>query len=475
MSADEAPAEHLHPIALVSGFGKALRNLFGGIAAGGYFAIKGNATTGLLIVAGIVAVSIAGLILHWWRFSYRVGQDAIRIDSGILSRNHRTIPFDRVQDVSIAQPLLHRLIGVAQVTLETGSSTAGKEEGVLEAVSLARAEALRELVRSRRGGAVAAEAGPAAVIAEEPAPLFAMDLKRVLTLGLLSFSLAILAVLFGATQTFGDLFDFDPFSRRFWRMVLTDSGIGPFVLGHRYGVAIGGTIVLLLVGVLTGIVRTVPREWGFTLTRSGRALRRRRGLFTRTDVSLPLRRMQVGVIGTGPVRERLGFHRFAVESLASDPGAGGRGQNDHVLAPLATREELVPIGSEIGWPLPGDATEWRPVDKAHVTSFCVALLPVLPLLILFGPLRWLEWKRTAYALEDGRLLIRTGWWKRRTLLIPLANIQTVDRTENALGRRFGIASLVIGTAGGSASGHRLPSLPRKEASHLHRLLLSHAA
>ena len=33
--------------------------------------------------------------------------------------------------------------------------------------------------------------------------------------------------------------------------------------------------------------------------------------------------------------------------------------------------------------------------------------------------RWLAWRRTAYALDGDRLLIATGWWRRRLILLPL--------------------------------------------------------
>ena len=91
---------------------------------------------------------------------------------------------------------------------------------------------------------------------------------------------------------------------------------------------------------------------------------------------------------------------------------------------------------------------------------------------LLGGLRWLEWRRTAWALEHGRLLIRTGWWRRRTLLLPLRNIQSVALQETALSRRFGVATIVVDVAGGALAGQPIPSLPRKVASHLRSNLLS---
>lgn len=471
MTADEAAPERLHPLAILSGLGKAARNVFGGIAAGGYFAFQGQGLLAITILGGIAVVTVGGLLLHWLRFSFRVGQDAIRIDSGILNRNHRTIPFDRVADVSIAQGPLQRLFGIASVTLETGGSAAGKEEGDLDGIGLDRAEALRDSVRARRGIRTAAPVESDEIIAAPP--LFAMDSKRVLTCGVFNFSLAIFAGLFGASQTFGDLFKIDPFEREFWQPILLESGWGDWLLDHRLGLALGGLAVLLLAGTLTGLIRTTLREWGFRLERVGNGLRRRRGLLTRTDVSLPLRRIQAGVIATGPIRDHFGWRTFTVQSLASD-GAQSEGGNasDHVLAPLASDEEIALIAAEIGLDLPTPETDWRPVSRAHVSSFCLALAPLFPLLLILGPLRWLEWRHTAFAMAGEQLLIRTGWWRRRTLLLPLANVQSLDLAENALARRFGIATLVIGTAGGSLLGHRIPSLPRKEASLLRRDLLS---
>jgi membrane protein YdbS with pleckstrin-like domain len=51
-------------------------------------------------------------------------------------------------------------------------------------------------------------------------------------------------------------------------------------------------------------------------------------------------------------------------------------------------------------------------------------------------------------------------------------VQSVTLQENSLGRRFGIASLAIDVAGGQATGQRVPSLAREQASLLRSELLS---
>ena len=131
----------------------------GGYAGIGYLAVSGRLQTALFGAVLLLLFMAAALLLYWRRFEYRVGENEIRIDSGIVNRTHRSIPFDRIQDVDITQGPIARLLGLAKVKFETGGS-AGEEEGVLQAILLgARSRASRRL--SGRGGdqAVAVVAG----------------------------------------------------------------------------------------------------------------------------------------------------------------------------------------------------------------------------------------------------------------------------------------------------------------------------
>lgn len=494
--------ERLHPLFLLTGLGGSLRGLAGGYAAIAYLGVSGRLTEALLAaLALLVAVGI-GILLYWTRFQFVVGDSDIRIDSGILSRTHRSIPFDRIQDVDISQGPLARLAGLARVSFETGgASGSGKDEGVLHAISLRRAEEIRQRIRAHRS--TPAELQPAE--GPEPGPVYALGTRRLVLAGIFNFSLAVFAGLFGLTQTAGDALGFDPLNRGFWQRLLSASSpLLAFVLAHRTAAVAAGLVLLLLVGLATGIVRTLLRDFGFRLDRAATGLRRRRGLLTRTDVTLPVRRAQAAVIATGPLRSALGLCELRLQTLASDDG----GKGDHVLAPLATGPEVEAILAELGWrPLP-DGIAWKRVSKAYVwvraavfapvvlaASAQVAvialypggdgaaapaaamLLPTLVLATVLGIpllLRWLGWHRTGYALDGDRLLVRSGWWRRRILVLPLRRIQSIDLTENILTRLFGTASLLFGVAGGRAGFglHRIEALPRETARALRRELLS---
>lgn len=475
--------ERLHPLFLLTGLGGTLRGIAGAYAFIAYLAVSGRLSTALAGLALLFAFSAVATLLYWTRFEYRVGPSEIRIDSGILSRTHRSIPFDRIQDVDISQGLFGRLLGIAAVKFETGGS-AGTEEGVLKAVTLDRAHELRELVRAHglRGAALAAQSD-----GEEQAPIYAMSFPRLVLAGVFNFSLAVFAALFGLTQTVGDVIGFDPFSRSFWRSLASFSEpVQHFIAAHRAVTAIAGLMSLLVIGTATGIVRTAVRDYGFRLDRTETGLRRRRGLVSVTDVTLPVKRAQAAIVASGPVRDAFGWQELKLQSLAADEG----GRGDHVLAPLASGGESGRILQALGWRPLAPQPQWLPVSSAYVWVLAIATAPLALIAAgeaLFAPLlglavlallasavavRWLAWRRTGYRLDGDRLLIRTGWWRRRTLVLPVRRIQSIDLVQNFVSRGFGSASLAFGIAGGTGfSAHTIPLFPEDRARALRSELL----
>lgn len=479
--------ERLHPLYLITGLGSWFRQMAGGYAAIGYFAATGSWRPAVIGLAVMAVAMIVGVFLHWRHFEYRVGANEIRIDSGFLSRTHRSIPFDRMQDVDITQGPVARLLGLARVKFETGGSAGNKDDdGVLAGIALARAEALREQVRARRVATGALAPTDAAASSEAPA-LFAMNPRRVLLSGVFNFSLAVIAGIFGITQTIGGVAGFDFFSRRFWHRTFdAGSPIADLILSHRLFGALAGAVILVALGLATGIAQTVLRDFRFRLDRTSTGLRRRRGLLTLTDVTLPIRRIQAAIIGSGPVRDRLGWSELKLQSLGKDEGTRG----DHVVAPLARGDEISSILRELNWRALDPSVPWSGISPAYAWSFTAAiallLIPLfiqtlvlpwiglagLPVIAVMIAGRWLSWRRFRYALDVDRLLIRSGWWQRRLIILPLTSVQSADVTENIFSRRFALAAVTLGVASGSGySSHRVPAIRREIAYALRREVL----
>ena len=481
----EAGWRRLSPLGIVPLAARSLRQLILPTVAAVYggSSAPGGGSWGLLIALAIIALVLAGAAFGWRRTQYRIGSQDIRLRKGIVSRQARSVPFERIQDVSLEQGPLARLLGLVEVRFETGAG--GKDELKLAYVTQGQGEALRETVRARLDplrqveGEFEASAEPWAEPGAEAqaAPLFSMSTPRLLLFGLFEFSLIMFAVLAGAAQQVDFLLPFDIWELDEWerRLAGPNAALGAWLagLGLASGVlgAVIGLALVALVGLATGVVRTGLRDYGFLLERTAKGFRRRRGLLTRTDVVMPVHRVQALRVTTGMLRRIWGWHGLAFISLAQDAGSGS-----HVVAPFAQMEELAPIAAATGLALPGQATGWqRPspryrMDRAALWAaipmllalmlLALGLLPLAALVLalglaLAGRQLFLA-RRERHALEPGQLLARSGWLSPVLAIAARAKLHSVEIVQGPLARRRGYADLVLGLAGGRLRVRGLP-------------------
>lgn len=500
---DGAP-RRTHPLSFAVKAAQALPQLVVPLGFAGYSVI-GSDQAGLAtkVALGALAVIVAILVpsyLQWRRFTYRVGENDIRVESGVLSRAARSVPYERIQDVSLEQKFVPRLLGLVQVKFETGAG--GKDELALSWLSQAEGEALRELVRERReeGEAHVDSVDTVATQREEEQLLFAMDPPRLLKFGLFEFSLAVFAVLGGLAQyadSFLGIEVWDPDLYLEWFAGpghwLLELGLMAQVLG-----VVAGLVLLIMIGLVTGIGRTFLRDWGFRLERTAKGFRRRRGLLTRTDVVMPVHRVQALEIGTGIVRRRWGWHGLKFVSLAQDAGS-----SSHVVAPFAQLSELDPIIRAAGFEPAGDKLDWQRrtrayrnasmlIDGGSLALLAAGLLALSQWLVeseslggrwylslipaLFGLALMLRqfflWRRDCNALDERQIYRRHGWLSPSTRIASRVKLQSAEIKQGPLARRLGYASLHLGLAGGHFA---IDGIPIERARQLRRSVLDSIA
>lgn len=471
-----AQGERLNILGLLVGFVTGLPQLIFPIFAA-FFGTRGsdNPMIPVIAVGAILFFSLFFRWLAWVRFRYIIGEHDIRIESGVLNRNARSIPYERIQDVSIEQKPLARIMGLGEVKFETGGGDG--DDATLSFVSLEEADRLREVVRAQKSGAVVAHEDVAAQ--EDAPPIFKMDGRRVLTLGVYSFSLVIFAVLGGLAQQFDFLLDFEIWDFREWIGIAEERGVSVDRLNGigwaaQAIAALGALGALLFIGVATGVIRTVLREYGFRLDRTPKGFRRRRGLLTLTDAVMPLHRVQAAVILTGPIRKRRGWHSLKFVSLAQD----SKEETNFVAAPFATLGEIWPIANAAMVDAPDAAVRFRKGQPAWWLIRFAGLLPVLAIgiaaMIFFagapfsqaglmllvvpvlGFLWWLEWRKYGDHIDTAQIYVREGWWQQRLTIAPQVKVQTVEIAQGPISRRQGLASLNFGIAGGTLEMVALP-------------------
>jgi putative membrane protein len=376
--------ERLHISGLFVGFVSGLPQLLFPLFAA-IFGVRKSDNPALIpiIIAAVLALSLFFRWLGWLRFRYHVGTDDIRVEKGILNRTARSIPYDRIQDVSIEQKLLARIMGLSEVKFETGGGDG--DDATLRFVTLEEANRLRALIRARKAGVAVTQDVAPMVEAEDAETIFAMDGQRVFILGLYSFSLIIFAVLGGLAQQFDFLLPFDLWDLKRWAGLAQESGVSVNTIN---GVGIAGQLILafgaftslIFIGFATGVVRTFLREHGFRLTQTAKGFRRRRGLLTLTDVVMPTHRVQAAVVQTGPIRKRRGWHSLKFVSLAQD----SKEESNYVAAPLATLDEVWRITKAARIETPYGDEQLRTGPALHWIIQLVLLVP--PLLIAMAAL-----------------------------------------------------------------------------------------
>ncbi len=444
---------------------------------------RGEGASLAFLLPGLALLLVIVLVSSWlrWRaFTYQILPGQLVIAHGLIKRTRRSIPAERIQDVSITQGLLSRLFGLAEVRIETGGGEA--DEGRLDSVSLAEAHRLREVLRGARTGDQGAEAGEGGGGAPAETVLFEMGLPRLLFSGLFNFSLVWIAAIFGVLQYFGQAFGYD------WDRWLDMLGVAERELQSRINapVLLGAAGGALALGLAAGVTRTVLRNFGFRLSHAEARFRYRRGLLTRAEVVVARRQIQLGLVERGAVSGRLGWRAFKVQTLGGSDDVSGRQE----LAPFARPAELAPIIALAGLP-PFERPGLRPVSGWHVLRGIIALVvaptviilaasiffPLAALLLLAMPVMLavalLRRRCHRYALAASSVQVTRGVLVRREWTVPYGNVQTVTVRRGPLQRRLGIATVRIDTAGGSGiNGPHIHDIGEAEAAALVRDLIA---
>ncbi len=458
----------------------------------------------LAVALVVVLLSAGGSYLGWKRLTYVVGAHDIRVESGILSRAARSVPFERIQDVSLEQSLLPRLFGLSVVKFETGAG--GGDDLSLHYLTQAEGARLRDVVRARKGGAKAenaaghdAETEPVARD-ETTQTLFAMDERRVLTFGVFEFSLAVFAVIAGLFQYVESFASFQVWDASVWTGLADDtsgaiSGLG---LGAQIFSVATALLAFLLVGSVTGIVRTALRDWDFKLELAGaddvRNFRRRRGMLTKTDVVMPVHRVQAVAVVTGFLRRRFGWYGLKFVSLAQDSGSAS-----HDVAPFGRLSELEPIARIAGFAIePAQEVAWHRgsrnyrIDGAIIEFAVFAIVAIatagvlaifdlaspwfalvsLAAAILFGTRQMFLWRYDYNALDEARIYTKRGWLAPRRDIASRVKLQSVEIVRGPLAQRRGYATVKLGLAGGTLE---FEGLPAERARTLRSAILSSIA
>jgi len=412
-------------------------------------------------VLGVLVMAAGTGVLRWLTTRYRVDAERVEVHSGLVFRQHRSVPRDRVRTVDVTANPLQRLFGLAVLRVGTGRQQESRQQELaLNAVSASEAERLRGLLldRSQRvdpagsaatgptppagstapagptppagsatgsappAGSVAAgsaEAGSAPTIATGLAPPAATRAPAVRELARISwtwlrfapltvFGVVAVGALLGTTWQLLEQFGVSPTDVDLARTLFDRLTGSPVWLA-----AVTITAGVLVVGTLGAVVLYAEAWWRYRLTRHpDNTLQIDRGLLTRRSVSLEERKLR-GVTVAEPLLLRAGGGASCT-AVATGSGGSGRAQ----LLPPAPRAQAHRVAAAVlREATPPTLAPLRRHPRAALRRRLIrAVLPALALLAVLGIADlWLpSWP----------------WQLAAILLVPASVLVALDRYRN---------------------------------------------
>lgn len=492
-------AGRLHPLTMVIGvvrYGRALIPAFALVAFG-------NRWMGLPILF-FTLLGLAASLVKYISFRYRIENGELITQQGVIEKRQRNIPLERIQEISIEQGVMHRLLGVVDAKVETGGGSGA--EATLSVLSRADAENLRQAVFARAAELKAAKsAEPDSLpLAEQAAQtteaeiIRRLSVKDLIVAGLTTNHLLSAMVLAGAIWNLADDLlpnsIYDKTAKLLFREArqLAAQGVEAAVL-----VTMLGVLGVALIGIVFSVIGSVALFYGFTFSRRGDDLQRRYGLLTKRSSSLPRRRIQLLQIEEKALRRLFGW-----ATLRADTSGRGREDSDDnhgrdVLLPILPSREVDELLPTFFPDLDVAESHWRRVSalavkretiEAGIVFLAVAIAlffwrgswaAFLPL-ILIPLVYWLygvSYRQLGYALSESYLRTRRGWLGRSTHIVPINKIQAVQIHQTPFDRWWGVATLTVDTAGQAftGGGPQISNLPIAEARELAGTLARRAA
>lgn len=414
-----------------------------------------------------VAIPIAIGIFRFCSTRFRIRDGQLELRRGILGREIRTAPLDRVRTVELTASLIHRLLGLEKVVIGTGSG--GKDDAGLELNALGTAEARRlrhELLSRATVSTDSTQEAPESLAHEEVLVRFDPMWARFAPLTTSGLVVALAALGAAAGPFFGNNIE----------LQIADSDAADRVAELAVPVLIGlGAISLVLMSSVLGVVGYLLANWNFTLSRhvGQRTLHVERGALTRRSTSIDLDRLR-GV----EIHEPLGLRLAGGGRLQAIATGLGRqdGEGKAPLVPAAPAALVRDVAAGVlGEPSRFDLVFHQHGPAARRRRYLRATLPGLAVVLLVAALAgwggWPWWTplvtlalpaagialaqdryaRLGHTLTEDYVVIRWGSLRGRTDALRRSGIIGWNINQSFFQRRAGLVSLTATTAAGQQS------------------------
>lgn len=363
-----------------------------------------------LAVAVVLLVGIGLFTVSWRSSTFRIDRDEVTVRYGVLLRRTRTAKLDRIQGVTIARPLLARLVGAARIELDVAGQNANVR---LEYLSNGAAEDLRRdvlVLASGRRQEEQQEASPEAAVLSEPGrPVISVTPGRAIGSVLLSETVVVLIVFAAVVLP-----------------VFAAIGAGPVA---------AVSFVPIVIGSVTVLIRRIGRNLRFSVVSTQDGVRVASGIISTSTEAVPPGRVHALHVEQPLLWRPAGWWRVSVNRAGHAAGRRNA-ESERSLAPVATRAEVLALLPLLVPDLAGREELLVSGLIGHGRGDDFTSAP--------RRARWLRplaWRRTGFLLTDASVLSRSGFLRRELVVVPDARMQSVSLKQGPFERLLHVATV----------------------------------
>jgi len=374
------------------------------------------------LAGAALLVVLVFYFLSWYFTRYKLTSSHVYVNSGTIFRSQKQARIDKVQGIDIAQPLLARLLGLAELRFDVADSS----ESVLRLAFLSKADAhaLRQLILQRAAGQgardQAASEQPATAVdaVGEAAPLMA----RVPATRLLASLFLQLPVVIGTLACVAIV-------------ILWLSGVQGII----------AAVLPILLSFGGWFYKQLNQGWNYTASASDTGMRISYGLADTRQHSIPAGRVQA-ISVTAPLLWRLlGWYKVEVNVL----GTKSDDLDNLQVLPVGDFESVARI---MGILLPdlGIGNQREVLSTAVSTGYEHGFTGSPSRAKLLSPGAW---KHQGFLATGTTVISRYGWLARTASFVLHARVQGTEFRQGPWERKRQLAGVRLYCAGGNIIGY----------------------
>ncbi|ANB60727.1 PH domain-containing protein [Anoxybacteroides amylolyticum] len=385
----------------------------------------------------------------WLRFTYQINDEELYIEQGIFIRQKSSIPFERIQGISLSIGFFQRLAGVVQVHIETAGNELGKAEAVLTAVTKEEAEQIAQQIRRAKEKGGSAEAiSPISGSELSDDIAFSLRFRDVFLLSATSGGVfGALAAISAFISQLDDFISYDVLYRDM-QGVIRNALDGALAL-----------VVLFLVAYALSVGRHLLRYAFFTVRNQKETIGISRGLFEKQLLTVSKKRVQGMIIKENVIQRLLGY--VSVHMIHAGGSLDGGENGSIVLCPFVKKERAVSVIAAC-FPEYCIHQQFQPLpQRARVRYMLrpvyVLAIPISPLAYFFQPwgiglllllplasyLGYKSYRMAGWTISGEQLALRNGMFRIETMYTRKYCIQSIATSATWFQKRKQLRTLAV--------------------------------